>query len=197
MPSAVSVGAAELIEGRPAAFRAIAWRTGTEGLLRAEFAALRVRVADGPVAARAQHLPGAEAWLVGAHRADGARKYALANHPADTPLEVLATLIEARWVCAQTHQQIKDELGLDHLEGRSWRGLHHHALLCQRAFAFLQHLRLGGKKRPDPTRARTATPTEPAGDPAAHRGGSDPHPPALPALPAALRPSPSAMNVAG
>ena len=197
MPSAVSVGAAELIEGRPAAFRAIAWRTGTKGLLRAEFAALRVRVADGPVAARAQHLPGAEAWLVGAHRADGARKYALANHPADTPLEVLATLIEARWVCAQMHQQIKDELGLDHFEGRSWRGLHHHALLCQRAFAFLQHLRLGGKKRPDPTRARTATPTEPAGDPAAHRGGSDPHPPALPALPAALRPSPSAMNVAG
>ena len=197
VPSAVSVGAAELIEGRPAAFRAIAWRTGTKGLLRAEFAALRVRVADGPVAARAQHLPGAEAWLVGEHRANGERKYYLANHPADTPLEVLATLIKARWVCEQTHQQMKDELGLDHFEGRSWRGLHHHALLCQLAFAFLQHLRLGGKKRPDPIRARTATPTEPASDPAAHRGGSDPHPPALPALPAALRPSPSAMNVAG
>jgi SRSO17 transposase len=197
VPSAVSVGAAELIEGRPAAFRAIAWRTGTKGLLRAEFAALRVRVADGPVAARAQHLPGAEAWLVGEHRANGERKYYLANHPADTPLEVLATLIKARWVCEQMHQQMKDELGLDHFEGRSWRGLHHHALLCQLAFAFLQHLRLGGKKRPDPTRARTATPPEPASDPAAHRGGSDPHPPALPALPAALRPSPPAMNVAG
>jgi SRSO17 transposase len=196
VPSAVSVGAAELIEGRPAAFRAIAWRTGTKGLLRAEFAALRVRVADGPVAARAQHLPGAEAWLVGEHRANGERKYYLANHPADTPLEVLATLIKARWVCEQMHQQMKDELGLDHFEGRSWRGLHHHALLCQLAFAFLQHLRLGGKKRPDPTRARTATPPEPAGDPAAHRGGSDPHPPALPALPAALRPSPPLMNVA-
>ena len=197
VPSAVRVGAAELIEGRPAAFRAVAWRTGTKGLLRAEFAALRVRVADGPVAARAQHLPGAEAWLVGEHRANGERKYYLANHPADTPLEVLATLIKARWVCEQMHQQMKDELGLDHFEGRSWRGLHHHALLCQLAFAFLQHLRLGGKKRPDPTRARTATPPEPASDPAAHRGGSDPHPPALPALPAALRPSPPAMNVAG
>jgi SRSO17 transposase len=196
VPSAVSVGAAELIEGRPAAFRAIAWRTGTKGLLRAEFAALRVRVADGPVAARAQHLPGAEAWLVGEHRANGERKYYLANHPADTPLEVLATLIKARWVCEQMHQQMKDELGLDHFEGRSWRGLHHHALLCQLAFAFLQHLRLGGKKRPDPTRARTATPPEPAGDPAAHRGGSDPHPPALPALPAALRASPPSLNVA-
>jgi SRSO17 transposase len=197
VPSADSVAAAGLIEARPAAFRAIAWRTGTKGLLRAEFAALRVRVADGPVAARAQHLPGAEAWLVGEHRANGERKYYLANHPADTPLETLATLIKARWVCEQMHQQMKDELGLDHFEGRSWRGLHHHALLCQLAFAFLQHLRLGGKKRPDPTRARTATPTEPASDPAAHRGGSDPHPPALPALPAALRASPSAMNVAG
>jgi SRSO17 transposase len=197
VPSAVSVGAAELIEGRPAAFRAIAWRTGTKGLLRAEFAALRVRVADGPVAARAQHLPGAEAWLVGEHRANGERKYYLADLPAGTPLETLAALIKARWVGEQMHQQMKDELGLDHFEGRSWRGLHHHALLCQLAFAFLQHLRLGGKKRPDPTRARTATPTEPASDPAVHRGGSDPHPPALPALPAALRPSPSAMNVAG
>ena len=165
VPSAVSVGAAELIEGRPAAFRAVAWRTGTKGLLRAEFAALRVRVADGPVAARAQHLPGAEAWLVGEHRANGERKYYLANHPADTPLEVLATLIKARWVCEQMHQQMKDELGLDHFEGRSWRGLHHHALLCQLAFAFLQHLRLGGKKRPE-------TPPEP---------GPPPHP-SLPAI---------------
>src|SRR4051795_9967651 len=50
----------------------------------------------------------------------------------------LAALIKARWVCEQLHQQLKDELGLDHFEGRSWRGLHHHALLCQLAFAFLQ-----------------------------------------------------------
>ena len=62
--------------------------------------------------------------------------------------------IKARWTCEQMHQQMKDELGLDHFEGRSWRGLHHHALLCQLAFAFLQHLRLGGKKRPHPARAR-------------------------------------------
>jgi SRSO17 transposase len=43
------------------------------------------------------------------------------------------------------HQQMKQELGLDHLKGRSWRGLHHHAILCQIAFASLQHLRLGGE----------------------------------------------------
>jgi SRSO17 transposase len=197
VPSAVSVAAAELIEARPAAFRAISWRTGTKGPLRAEFAALRVRVADGPAAARAQHLPGEEAWLVGEHRANGERKYYLANRPADAPPEVLAALIKARWVCEQMHQQMKDELGLDHFEGRSWRGLHHHALLCQLAFAFLQHLRLGGEKRQHPDRARTATGPEPARHPPAHPGRAHPRPPAMSPLPAALRASPPAMKVAG
>jgi SRSO17 transposase len=191
------VSVAELLEGHQAAFRPISWRIGTKGPLRAEFAALRVRVADGRVTARAQHLPGEEAWLVGERRATGERKYHLTNLPADAPLERLAALIKARWVCEQAHQQLKQELGLGHFEGRGWRGLHHHLLLCQLAFAFLQHLRLGGKKRRDPARARTAATTEPAGDPAAHPGRAQPRPPALPALPAALRSPPSAMNVAG
>jgi SRSO17 transposase len=191
------VGAAELLEARSGAFRTISWRAGTKGPLRAEFAAIRVRVADGPVAAGGRHLPGGEAWLVGERRATGERKYYLSNLPPDATLEALAALIKARWVCEQMHQQLKGELGLGHFEGRSWRGLHHHALLCQLAFAFLQHLRLGGKKRPHPARARAAARAEPARRPAAHRGGPHPHPPALPALPAALRASPSAMNLAG
>jgi SRSO17 transposase len=195
VPSAPSAPAAELIEARPAASRAVSWRTGTKGPLRAGFAALRVRVADGPVAARAQHLPGEEVWLIGERRASGERKCYLANHPADTPLEVLAALIKARWVCEQMHQQMKDELGLDHFEGRGWRGLHHHALLCQLALAFLQHLRLGGNKR-HPARPRTTASTEPAGDPAPHPGRAHPRVAALPALPAAFRSSPPAMNVA-
>jgi SRSO17 transposase len=197
VPSAPSVAAAELLEARPGAFRAVSWRTGTKGPLRAASAALRVRVADGPPAARAQHLPGEEAWLVGEHRAGGEREYYLANHPAGTPLEVPATLIKARRVCGQAHQQLKGELGLGHLEGRSWRGLHHHALLCQLAFAFLQHLRLGGGKRRHPARARAAAPAEPARHPAAHPGRAHPRPAALPALPRALRASPPAMNLAG
>jgi SRSO17 transposase len=197
VPSAASVAAAELVEGRPGAFRAISWRTGTKGPLKAEFAALRVRVADGPVAAGGRRLPGDEAWLVGEHRASGERKYYLSNLPADAPLETLAALIKARWVCEQVHQQLKDELGLDHFEGRSWRGLHHHALLCQLAFAFLQHLRLGGKKPRKPTQARTATRAEPARRPPAHPGGPDPRAPALPALLQALRASPPALKVAG
>ena len=186
-----------MLEARPGAFRAVSWRAGTKGPPQAEFAALRVRVADGPVAAGGQHLPGEEAWLVGEHRTSGERKYYLSNLPPDASLETLAALIKARWVCEQAHQQLEDELGLDHFEGRSWRGLHHHALLCQLAFAFLQHLRLGGKKRPRPAGARTAAATEPAGDPAAHRGGPDPRAPALSALPAALRAPPPALKVAG
>jgi SRSO17 transposase len=195
VPSAASIGAAELIEGQPAAFRAVSWRVGTEGPLKAAFAAIRVRVADGPVATGGQHLPGDEAWLVGEHRASGERKYYLSDLPADAPLEALAALIKGRWVCEQLHQQLKDELGLDHFEGRSWRGLHHHALLCLLAFAFLQHLRLGGKKRGDTGRARAAAPAEPARHPPADRDRSHPRAPLLPALPAALRAPPPAMNV--
>jgi SRSO17 transposase len=197
VPSAASAGAAELLEARPEAFRPISWRTGTKGPLRAAFAALRVRVADGPVAARGQHLPGEEAWLVGEHRASGERKYYLSNLSPDVPPERLAALIKARWVCEQVHQQLKGELGLGHFEGRSWRGLHHHALLCQLAFAFLQHLRLRerGKKWRRATGA--AAPAEPARRPPPHRGRADPGPPALSPLPRALRAPPPALNVAG
>jgi SRSO17 transposase len=197
VPSAASVAAAELIEARPGAFRTISWRAGTKGPLKAEFAALRVRVADGPAAARGRHLPGEEAWLVGEHRASGERKYYPSNLPPDASLETLAALIKARWACEQVHQQLKDELGLDHFEGRSWRGLHHHTLLCLLAFAFLQHLRLGGKKRRDTGRAWAAAAPEPAGRPPADRGGAHPGPPVLPLLPAALRAPPPALNVAG
>jgi SRSO17 transposase len=198
VPSAASIGAAELLEARPGMFRPISWRTGTKGPLEAAFAALRVRVADGPVAARAQHLPGEEVWLVGEHRSSsGERKYYLSNLPADTPLEPLAALIKARWVCEQAHQQLKEELGLDHSEGRSWRGLHHHALLCRLAYAFLQHLRLGGEKRRQRNQRRAAAPAQLARHPAPHPGRAHLRPPALPTLPAALRSSPPALNVAG
>jgi SRSO17 transposase len=156
-PSAPSVEAAKLFAAMPRrAFRPLSWRRGTKGPLEARFAAVRVRVADGPVAARAQHLPGEAAWLVCEERAAGERKYHLTNHPADAPLRVLAATIKARWVCEQVHQQMKRELGLDHFEGRGWRGLHHHALLCQIAYAFLQHLRLGGKTRRPSQRRTTA-----------------------------------------
>ena len=69
------------------------WRRGTKGKLSARFAAMRVRVADGPPQRIGdlgqQHLPGEEVWLVGEHRSTGERKYYLSNLPADTPLRKL------------------------------------------------------------------------------------------------------------
>jgi SRSO17 transposase len=59
-----------------------------------------------------------------------------------TPLNQLAAAIKARWVCEQAPQQLKEELGLDHFEGRSWTGLHRHVLMTMIAYAFLQSHRL-------------------------------------------------------
>jgi SRSO17 transposase len=148
------------------AWRRIAWRQGTKGRLAAEFAALRVRPADGAQLRNGRHLPGDEVWLVGEHRSSGERKYYLANLPPDVTLEKLAAVIKSRWLCEQAHQQLKEELGLDHFEGRSWTGLHRHALMSMIAFAFLQHLRLRerGEKLPRIGGAtRAAAETVPAG----------------------------------
>ena len=145
----------DLFAGEDApAFAAVTWRGGTKGPLAAEFAALRVRPAEGTQLRNGWHLPGEEVWLVCEVRAGGERKNYLTNHPSGTPLRALAAAIKARWVCEQAHQQLKRELGLGHYEGRGWLGLHHHLVLAQIAFAFLQHLRLRGKSpaggpRPD------------------------------------------------
>src|SRR5215212_4381330 len=120
----------------------IRWRQGTKGPLVAGFAARRVRAAEGPQWETGHRLRGDELWLVGERRSGGERKYYLASHPAGTPLQTLAATVKARWACEQAHQQLKEELGLDHFEGRGWAGLHHHALMTLIAFAFLQHLRL-------------------------------------------------------
>src|SRR6516225_7306450 len=131
VPDILSIPAENMLAN--AKWRTVSWRTGTKGKLKARFAALRVRVADGPPQRirdkGQQHLPGDEAWLIGEHRMSGEKKYYLANLPAKTDLRTLAATIKARWICEQAHQQMKEELGLDHFEGRSWQGLHRHALM--------------------------------------------------------------------
>ena len=94
-----------------------------------------------------QHLPRDEAWLIGEHRMSGEKKYYLASLPAKTDLRTLAATIKGRWICEQAHQQMKEELSLDHFEGRSWQGLHRHALMTMIAYAFLQHRRLATARR--------------------------------------------------
>jgi SRSO17 transposase len=166
-----------------AGWRRVSWRRGTKGPLAAEFAALRVRPAEGRQLRNGRHLPGEEVWLVGERRTTGERKYYLSSLPADAPLEELAATIKARWACEQAHQQMKEELGLDHFEGRSWTGLHRHALMAMIALCFLQHLRLGerGKKRGRGA-VRTAAPAEPARGPAPAARAPRPRPHPVPVL---------------
>jgi SRSO17 transposase len=172
-------------------WRTVTWRHGTKGPLRASFGAVRVRVADGtPTRAGErshQHLPGdEEVWLIGERRSAGEQKYYLSNLPPGTRLKRLAATIKARWLCEQSHQQLKEELGLDHFEGRSWRGLHRHALMTMIAFLYLQHRRLkaveGEKKNHRPSAAA---------EPARNTGGHNrPVPP--PPLPKMSVPAPAA-----
>ena len=125
IPDRKSIAAEAMLSG--ASWHTVSWRRGAKGRLSARFAAVRVRVADAPTQRIRdmghQHMPGDEAWLIGEHRASGERKYYLSNLPSSTPIKVLAGTIKARWICEQAHQQLKEELGLDHFEGRSWHGL--------------------------------------------------------------------------
>ena len=73
----------------------------------------------------------------------------MSNLPSTTSLKELVRTAKSRWWIEHSYRELKDELGLDHFEGRSWRGWHHHVVLVLLAYAFLQHLRRqpGSKKR--------------------------------------------------
>ena len=185
VPDILSMPAEDMLAD--AKWHNITWRTGTKGKLRARFAAIRIRVADGSpqriMDKGQQHLPGDEAWLIGEHRMSGEKKYYLANLPAKMDLRTLAATIKARWICEQAHQQVKEELGFDHFEGRSWQGLHRHALMTMIAYAFLQYCRLKTAKREKKNQRTAAAPNfacRTSGDPRAHRSTSVA---ALPILP--------------
>jgi len=88
------------------------------------------------------HLPGEEVWILGEERAGGEKKYYVCNLPPSTSLTTLVEIMKRRWACEHAHRELKQEVGLSHFEGRSWRGLCHHATLCLLALGFLQWLRL-------------------------------------------------------
>lgn len=162
LPSVAGVSAQAYIDALgEEAFEEISWRRGTKGPLRARFVAVRVRVAEGPKS-QGKRLPGEDVlWLVCEWRTTGEKKYYLCNHAPNTSLKTLARHIKARWSCEQAHEQLKNQVGLDHLECRSWRALHHHALLSMMAFCFLQDFRTrrggkGGRASAAPAAHRTA-----------------------------------------
>jgi SRSO17 transposase len=124
------------------------WRHGTKGELHAEFAWRRVWPAHRWQHGRAANdVPDADAdarWLLVEWRSDGSIHYALSNLPATATLADGVRLWKTRWHVEQGYQQLKAQLGLDHFEGRSWPGFHHHATLCFLAYGFLSLERLRG-----------------------------------------------------
>jgi SRSO17 transposase len=128
----------------------VAWRQGADGQeLASRFVALRVRPA-GVRLRRAARGQGGELplrWLL-AEWPDGEPepvKYWLASLPADTPLQRLVGLAKLRWRVEHDYRELKDALGLDHFEGRSFEGWHHHVTLVSAAHAFLTLQRLDPK----------------------------------------------------
>lgn len=95
----------------------------------------RVRVFEAT--SQAYYRPGPERWLLIVRCRDGTTKYFVSNMLENISLKSLITLAFNRWKIEQGYQQLKEELGLDHFEGRSWRGLHHHLAICFMTFAFL------------------------------------------------------------
>jgi SRSO17 transposase len=142
----------------------VTWRMGTKRPLHADFAWLRVWPGYGRQAGRAaEDVPNPEArWLLVEWRTDGTIKYALSNLPAETSIEQAIALWKSRWQVEQGYQQLKEELGLDHFEGRSWPGFHHHASLTFLAYGFLALERARGTSTSlDPAPEPTSSPPPP------------------------------------
>ena len=135
--------ATEIAATLPArAWHRVTWGTGTKGDLVARFAALRVR----PAKSRG------ERWLVCERSlATDERKFYLLNLDPTATLQDLVTLVRGRWPIEQQYRELKDELGLDHFEGRRYRGWAHHTVLTAIAFTFLQLERRRGTDEPRPT----------------------------------------------
>jgi SRSO17 transposase len=113
----------------------VTWREGTKGKLSGRFAWLRVWPGQGwQTGDCADQEP---LWLLIEEQADGKLKYAFSNLPEGTSRKKAVRLWKSRWPVEQGYQQMKEELGLDHFEGRSWRGFHHHATLVILAYGFL------------------------------------------------------------
>jgi SRSO17 transposase len=114
----------------------ICWREGTRGKMISRFFTLRVRPAHRD---ENRHEPRAQEWLIAEWPQSEAEptKFWLSTMPTDTPVEQLVRLAKLRWRIERDYEELKGSFGLDHYEGRGWRGFHHHGSLCIAAYAFL------------------------------------------------------------
>jgi SRSO17 transposase len=131
--------------GRSSAWQTVRWRPGSRGGQASRFAACRVQPAHGPL----RHGGEPETlWLLieWPEEAAAPSHYWLSNLPAYVSRRCLVQLAKLRWRVEQNYQQLKEELGLDHYEGRGGQGWHHHVTLVSLAYAFLVSERLQDKK---------------------------------------------------
>lgn len=148
------------------AWQRVTWRAGTNGVLTSRFAAGRARPAHRD---ELRHEPRPEEWFLikWPEGEDGPTKYWLSTLPPETPLAELVGQTKLRWRIERDYQELKQEIGLGHYEGRSWRGFHHHASLCIAAYGFLvsERGRFPPRNRRSPNGKRLSYP--PVTDPAA------------------------------
>jgi SRSO17 transposase len=118
------------------AWRRIEWREGSAEPLSSRFARVRIRAAHGD---NQRGDPRPQEWLLIEWPKDEAEptKYWLAALPADTAFDRMVDLAKLRWRIERDYQELKQEVGLGHFEGRGWRAFHHHAMLCIAAYGFL------------------------------------------------------------
>ena len=118
------------------AWKTVTWREGTSHKLKSRFAAVRVHPAHRD---HKRSEPHPEEWLLMEWPSEESEptKYWLSTLPAQTKLTALVRLAKHRWIIERDYQELKQELGLGHYEGRGWRGFHHHATLCIAAYGFL------------------------------------------------------------
>jgi SRSO17 transposase len=118
------------------AYKELTWREGTDRKLRSRFAAVRVRPAHRDYWKSEPHA--AEWLLIEWPKGEPEpSKYWISTLPPSAQLKALVKLAKHRWIIERDYEELKQELGLGHFEGRNWRGFHHHATLCIAAYGFL------------------------------------------------------------
>ena len=131
------VSAKQLATALPeTAWKEITWREGSKKNLSSRFAAVRVRPAHRDYW---QSEPHPEEWLLmeWPKGVEEPTRYWLSNLPVTTKRHDLVRIAKHRWIVERDYEELKQELGLGHFEGRGWRGFHHHATLCIAAYGFL------------------------------------------------------------
>lgn len=155
------------------AWKTVTWREGTRHKLKSRFAAVRVRPAHRD---HNRSEPYPEEWLLVEWPASEMEPttYWLSTLPPQTRLTALVRLAKHRWIIERDYEELKQELGLGHYEGRGWRGFHHHATLCIAAYGFLviERTRFSPSARAGRLELRTARVPpkfQPRGSPRARR----------------------------